>query len=98
MKKVISIIIVLAMLASVIPANVSAEGLQEEPSQEVVQQERFEQPDEVLGDDSQEQTPEEGPKEGSEDPISEEYLEEDSQEQMPEEEPEVPTILTWEKY
>lgn len=98
MKRVISIIMVLAMLASVIPANVSAEGLQEEPSQEEVQQEQSEQPDEVLGDDSQEQIPEEGPKEGSKEPIPEEDLEEDSQEQMPEEDQEVPTILSWEEY
>lgn len=108
MKRVTSIIMVLAMLVSLIPVNVSADGLQEEPSQEVVQQEQSEQQsEEELETDSQEQTPEEEPKEGSQEPlpeedfkeepqIPEEELEEDSQ--IPEKEPEVPAILTWEEY
>ena len=97
MKRVTSIIMVLAMLVSLIPVNVSADGLQEEPSQEVVQQEHSEQQsEEALEADSQEQTPEEEPKEGSQEPLPEEDLKEEPQ--IPEKEPEVPAILTWEEY
>lgn len=97
MKRVTSIIMVLAMLVSLIPVNVSAEGLQEEPSQEVVRQEQSEQQsEEALEADSQGQTPEEEPEEGSQEPLPEEDLEEESQ--VSEKEPEVPAILTWEEY
>lgn len=105
MKRVTSIIMVLAMLVSLIPVNVSADGLQEEPSQEVVQQEHSEQQsEEALEADSQEQTPEEEPEEGSQEPLPEEDLEQipeedlEEESQVSEKEPEVPAILTWEEY
>ena len=105
MKRVTSIIMVLAMLVSLIPVNVSADGLQEEPSQEVVQQEHSEQQsEEALEADSQEQTPEEEPEEGSQEPLPEEDLEQipeedlEEESQVSEKEPEVPAIFSWEEY
>lgn len=114
MKRVISLIMVLAMLVGVMPIHAVAEELQEvQAEQEILQEavQQGEQSEEGLGADPQQRMPEEGTKEDAQEPIPEEVpeeepqepvpeeaAEEDSQEQMSEEELEVSTILTWEEY